>query len=61
MVLNMKIAISKDAATEPNMQVESVSDIVPKQRKRFAAVQNITSKRITTLQTDRTTKFRQVL
>jgi hypothetical protein len=60
MVLNMKIAISKDAATEPNMQVESVSDIVPKQTKRFAEVQSITSKS-TPSQTGRTTTFRQVL
>jgi len=60
MVLNMKIAISKDAATEPNMQVESVSDTVPKQRKRIAALQNVTSKSIP-LQPDRTTILWQVL
>ena len=60
MVPNLTTALIEDAATEPNMQVESVSDIVPGQRNRFPAVQNITSKRIT-LQTNRTIALSQVL
>jgi len=46
MVPNLTIALMKDAPTYPNVQVEFASDIAPKRRKIFEAVQNITSKSI---------------